>query len=281
MKKHVLFFAVVITYVAAAMGQSPDFSPNHDMVLCGPNDVFFVCVTPESPDNIWWDFGDGTTGVGINPSHRYTVAGSFDVKMIVEVNGTKDSVVKYGFVTILPHPEASFTVEKTPLLEPFKRIFVFNGFSNADSITRYTWKINDTIVSDQPIFSYQFKGNDHYAVSLEITNNKGCSDYVLIPVTIFDEPVVATAIVEPIGKQVYAMGYNIEGAMLTVHRQTNSNLIASVILYDIAGNLVRQASLSSDQQSLLINMQMLPKGIYIVSVADSEYSVVKRLAKPI
>ena len=37
-----------------------------------------------------WDFGDGTTGTGATPTHRYTSIGFFDVCLIVN-NGTQDS----------------------------------------------------------------------------------------------------------------------------------------------------------------------------------------------
>ncbi len=281
MKKHVLFLAVVIVYMSTAMGQSPNFLPNHDIVLCGPNDVFFVCTSPEYPDHIWWDFGDGSTGTGINPSHRYVTSGSFDVKMVVEVNGIKDSIVKADFIVIHPVPEASFTVEKTPLSEPFKRRFVFDGFANADSMTNYTWKINDSIVSTQPVFSYLFNGNDHYFVSLDVTNDRGCSDHVADSITIFDEPVVAMGLADSKAKQPYSMGYNMDDATVMIHREMNSGLRADVRIYDITGNLVQHSILQADQQGVVMNLGALPVGMYIMSVNDTAHSFVKRLVKPI
>jgi hypothetical protein len=46
---------------------------------------------PESaPLTYAWDFGDGTTGTGARPTHRYTSIGFFDVCLIVN-NGMQDS----------------------------------------------------------------------------------------------------------------------------------------------------------------------------------------------
>ena len=46
---------------------------------------------PESaPLTYAWDFGDGTTGTGVMPKHRYTTTGLFDVCLTVN-NGSQDS----------------------------------------------------------------------------------------------------------------------------------------------------------------------------------------------
>jgi len=46
---------------------------------------------PESaPLTYAWDFGDGTTGTGATPTHRYTTIGIFDVCLTVN-NGSQDT----------------------------------------------------------------------------------------------------------------------------------------------------------------------------------------------
>ncbi|MGB5716952.1 MAG: right-handed parallel beta-helix repeat-containing protein, partial [Gammaproteobacteria bacterium] len=64
-----------------------------------------------------WDFGDGTTGAGVQPSHIYATAGSYDVTLTVSANGeTSDLVsttttVKETEVLYLSNSQASSTIK--------------------------------------------------------------------------------------------------------------------------------------------------------------------------
>ncbi len=52
-----------------------------------------------------WNFGDGNTGNGMNVTHRYAVAGTYTVKLVVTTNnGCKDSVSKTVIVYADPIP---------------------------------------------------------------------------------------------------------------------------------------------------------------------------------
>ncbi len=50
-----------------------------------------------------WDFGDGTTSTQVNPSHTYTQAGTYTVKLsAVGCTNTQDQIVKNAYITINP-----------------------------------------------------------------------------------------------------------------------------------------------------------------------------------
>lgn len=47
-----------------------------------------------------WDFGDGSTSTATNPSHTYTTAGSYNVRLIAtNSNGCKDTIIKSAAVS--------------------------------------------------------------------------------------------------------------------------------------------------------------------------------------
>ncbi len=52
----------------------------------------------------FWDFGDGQTSTQKNPTHTYTVNGSFTIKLIAYncIAGTTDSVIRSNYVVINP-----------------------------------------------------------------------------------------------------------------------------------------------------------------------------------
>ena len=47
-----------------------------------------------------WDFGDGTTSTEQNPSHIYPTEGTYSVKLVYEICGEDDSLVKIDFINI-------------------------------------------------------------------------------------------------------------------------------------------------------------------------------------
>lgn len=51
--------------------------------------------------NYVWDFGDGNTSTLLNPSHTYTVNGTYSVKlMVTNGNGCRDTIIKTNAVTV-------------------------------------------------------------------------------------------------------------------------------------------------------------------------------------
>ncbi len=75
------------------------------MVLCDSGFVSFTVLNPAF--SYAWDFGDGTTASGPNPSHQYNQPGSYDIQLIVMNNtGCIDTVMAQ--VNAFPVPQAAF-----------------------------------------------------------------------------------------------------------------------------------------------------------------------------
>ena len=59
-----------------------------------------------------WDFGDGTTSTDQTPTHHYTIAGSYTVRLTVDGPGGSDSSAITDLITI--NPGNPVTLEVSP-----------------------------------------------------------------------------------------------------------------------------------------------------------------------
>jgi PKD repeat protein len=261
-----LFAVIAIAATSLlAKAQTPDFSPNHDISLCGPNDVYFVCTSPDSPNNIWWDFGDSTTGTGINPVHYYASSGTYSVKMIVEKNGVKDSITKENFVVVNALPEPRFEKETTRHLEPFKRRFKFTGFPNADSIRTYTWMVNDTVVANTMNLVYVFSRVDKFKVGLLVENSNGC-------VALVEDSIAISGQDEPTGIAENSLQHNCfvslmpKEQLLRVEIKGEKAQQLTFRLVDITGKVLIKESLNTDKREWFFNVEPFSQGMLIVEI---------------
>lgn len=67
------------------------------------NDGITPLGTGEPCDLYYWDFGDGTTSVMINPSHEYAVPGTYEVTLIATINHDQCQDTVRDTVVILPN----------------------------------------------------------------------------------------------------------------------------------------------------------------------------------
>ncbi|MBK9730447.1 MAG: PKD domain-containing protein [Chitinophagaceae bacterium] len=73
-----------------------------------------------------WDFGDGFSSTGVNPSHTYDSAGIYTVTLIV-TNSFGCTGSTSNTVEIAPNAVASFTYEASNLIVNFTNTSTFNG----------------------------------------------------------------------------------------------------------------------------------------------------------
>ena len=119
-----------------------------------------------------WDFGDGTTGTGATPSHKYASGGTYSVTLVVTDNTGHQSAPYSANVTVTdaPPPTASFTATPTFLQVAFDG----TGSSDVDgTIASYVWNFGDgnTGVGATPNHTYATGGT--YVVQLVVTDNDG------------------------------------------------------------------------------------------------------------
>lgn len=122
----------------------------------------------------YWDFDDGTNTTGTNPSHVYTTAGVYNVKLIVYNGNCSDSLTIP--VTINPKPTASFDYLPNPPC-PAPVNIQFNNSSTGG--TSYYWVFGDGGTSNSMNPNHTYNAAGIYSPELIVTGANGCKDTII------------------------------------------------------------------------------------------------------
>ncbi|MEI6900834.1 MAG: PKD domain-containing protein, partial [Bacteroidota bacterium] len=125
-----------------------------------------------------WEFGDAGSGSSNfsllqNPSHTYSIGGSYMVKLIVHnINNCTDTIFKSVVVNQLP--VASFNADSVCLHSA--TTFTNTSVANASGIFSYSWNFGDASPPNtQPNPTHVYLNYGLYTVTLTIVNTNGCT----------------------------------------------------------------------------------------------------------
>ena len=140
---------------------------------CTPNKIVFQSTTVSSGTFTGqWDFGDGTVSTQTNPTHTYTAAGNYTVKLVqLSQQGCADSVIH--MVNILLPVSASFLGNNLVSCRPPVTV----NFNNQQLPgNRYFWNFGDSTTSILSNPAHIFSDTGIYKVKLVVRNTNGCVD---------------------------------------------------------------------------------------------------------
>ncbi|MFC2114064.1 pectinesterase family protein [Bacteroidota bacterium] len=140
-----------------------------------------------------WTFGDGQSSTQISPSHAYTSAGTYNVKLLVQSGYTcMDSVIQQ--VTVYPMPSVSFSANQDSQCYSTNNFQFSNSSSIQSGSMNYNWTFGDgnSSTTQNPGHSYNSAGS--YNVKLLITSDKNCKDSALKSVIVHPSPIAAFSI---------------------------------------------------------------------------------------
>ena len=177
--------------VAVPPTQPPVAAFSADMVSgTAPLTVNFTDQSTENPTAWAWDFNnDGVVDSTIqNPSHIYSAAGTYTVKLTATNNAGSDSEVKTDYITVAapPLPVAAFTADVVSGTAPLTVQFSNQSTGNP---TAWAWDFNNDATVDStaqnPAYTYDAAGT--YTVKLTVTNLAGSdaevkTDYITVTV---------------------------------------------------------------------------------------------------
>ena len=135
-----------------------------------------------------WNWGDGTPntdGNTPNPTHIYTVSGSYTITLIVtdDFGCTKTSTK----VVTVRKPFASFNVDQDFICNN-QSVFVSPNSFGIGTLS-YSWSATSAIpltaVGANP-GSFNFVQQGNQTISLIVSDNLGCIDDTIIPITVLD-----------------------------------------------------------------------------------------------
>ena len=151
----------------------PDFTQSN---VCVGERMNFTNTTNASCGNIssyQWQFGDGNNSSQTDPSHVYTGAGSYNVRLIVtQKSGTKDTIIKQ--VSVYHKPSVSFSARDTCALDTVS--FTNNSSISSGAITSYEWDLGDGTKSNGTTPTHQYANRGNFDIKLVATSNQGCKD---------------------------------------------------------------------------------------------------------
>jgi len=188
-----------------------------------------------------WNFGDGTTGNGVSPTHSYSSAGSFTVSLTVtdSVGGSSTATTT---ATILAAPVAN---PGGPYTGTVGQTITFNGSGStgpAGQTLSYAWNFGDGTAGTgvSPTHSYSTAGT--YTVSLTVTDTSGgTSTAATTTATITGQPAPTitgfTPTTGPIGTVITVMGSNLvapggSAPQITLAQQGGGLLNAPVSIFN-------------------------------------------------
>jgi len=149
---------------------------------CASLTVNFTDQSTGEIDSWSWDFGDGGTSTEQNPSHTYTQAGIYTVKLTVTGPGGSDTETKVDYITVSSAPTASFTGSPTSGNAPLTVNFTDQSTGNP---TSWSWDFGDGGTSTEQNPSHTYNDPGTYTVKLTVSNSCGSDtetkvDYITV-----------------------------------------------------------------------------------------------------
>ncbi|RME05376.1 MAG: PKD domain-containing protein [Bacteroidetes bacterium] len=150
-----------------------------EYVGCQPASIFFENLSTPINDQytVNWDFGDGTTGQGISPTHIYEDIGVFDVSLeIISPIGCQTDTFWPELITVLPSPIADFTY--TPNQPSNIEPTVYFTDQSIDAV-KWRWMFGNVGNSIQQNPSFTFPDTGMQVVQLVVFHESGCTDTMI------------------------------------------------------------------------------------------------------
>jgi uncharacterized repeat protein (TIGR01451 family) len=161
----------------------------------------------EGPIASWlWDFGDGFTGTGNQPTHTYAAVGLYTVTMVVTDNmgATGTATAQITIYNAPPAPMFKFN----PISPLLQQKVTFDGRDSKDSdgtIASWSWDFGDGTSGsgNQPTHAYSAVGT--YTVTMVVTDNLGATATATAQITAYNAPPAPMFKFNPISPRVGQM----------------------------------------------------------------------------
>jgi PKD repeat protein len=166
-----------------------------------PLTVKFTDTSTGTPFSWTWNFGDGTSSTVKNPTHTYSKAGKYTVKLTATNEGGNSTATKTNYITVKTttvKPVAAFSASPTSGKAPLTVKFTDKS---TGSPAKWKWTFGDgaTSIKQNPTHKYSTAGK--YKVTLTVTNTAGSNTITKTNyITVVAKPVAAFSALPTSGK---------------------------------------------------------------------------------
>lgn len=242
-----------------------DFTASADSVCLGGS-VTFADASTGSPTQWIWSFPGGTPSsyVGATPpSITYSVAGSYDVRLIVTGTAQVDTMLKPNAITVIdPNPTIAGDMQVIQQTQ--------HTYSVPATSTSYTWGItNGTIVngSGTPQVDVEWTTAGTGSLWVDVLHPAGCSGTDTIQVTIASN----IGFVEK-GASSYTVYPNPATNKLFVNVLNHDIKFTGYTILDVTGRTVQQGNAVH-----IIDVSSLATGMYILQLHTNSKTFTQRV----
>jgi gliding motility-associated-like protein len=150
-----------------------------EYIGCQPASIFFqnLSFPVDSNYTVNWDFGDGTTGIGISPTHVYNDLGVFTVSLeIISPLGCQTDTIWPDLITVLPSPVAGFSFSP---LQPSNLAPTVQFSDESVDAVKWKWSFggSGTSVEQDPVYTFPDTGMQ--VIRQVVFHESGCPDTAL------------------------------------------------------------------------------------------------------
>jgi len=174
-------------YINIGPNLVPTFTVN-SQTGCVPFNAVFDC-TVSNATSWLWDFGDGTTSTLENPSHVYSIAGSYTITLSVTTGtGCNGTFTLSNYITVDDLPVPSFSVNDNSGCSPHTTFFT-NTSTNA---TTYLWDFGNGLTSNATTPFTTYPDTGLFSVTLTAYSANGCQAVVTQTAAVAVETITAS-----------------------------------------------------------------------------------------
>lgn len=248
--------------------------------------VNFICTSTISPTAyLVWDFGDNSTGTGINPQHTYITDGIYNVCLTIidsanACNSTFCSLVQAGTVLFTPC-NADFKMLVLPDSSLVGGSTVLFSSSNPIWPSNIQWIFGDGTFGVGSNLTHHYTNPGTYTICAVVTDTAfQCTDTVCKTVQL-------------LGGSVKILGLSNENLSIDnvypnpttdkLHVQLNSVMDQNVNIemIDITGRVVMNITqnLNQGDNKITLNLDQFNLGLYLLKIQTKEQVLTSRILK--
>ncbi|MEM1000280.1 MAG: PKD domain-containing protein [Bacteroidota bacterium] len=149
--------------------------PNTPMTTCYGDTASFTNLSTNAT-TYTWNFGDTITSGSVNPIHVYALPGCYDVSLIANNNGCRDTILRPSYVCV-QGARADFTWSPVAVCDT-PATFTFNSIPNTPSL-KWQWTLGDGTFASGPSVTHTYLQTGSYVVTMFVEDTiSNCTDTI-------------------------------------------------------------------------------------------------------